>query len=91
MLFGVSMQECDKCGENKLLNLGQLKKGSHASIVLLQGGKAFQERVSGMGLNPGCLVEVLSNGLAGPVLIATGETRIAIGKKMLEKIMVIEQ
>lgn len=44
-----------------------------------------------MGLNPGCQIKVLSNGMAGPVLIAIGETRIAIGKGMLQKIMVIPE
>ena len=85
------MQECEKCGENKLVNLGKLRKGTKAAVVSLEGGKAFQERISGMGLNPGCQIKVLSSGLAGPVLIAVGETRIALGKGMLEKIMVIPQ
>jgi Fur family ferric uptake transcriptional regulator len=41
-----------------------------------------------MGLKIGDLIEIVSSGFGGQVVIATGENRMVLGKGMAEKIMV---
>ena len=71
-------------------SLDQLKLGEKAQVVALAGGRAFQNRLVGMGLNVGSPVELIraSNGRGGPALVATGGTRLAIGHGMASKILV---
>lgn len=67
--------------------LATLRPGQSGIVVHLEGGCEFQSRIVSMGLNPGMEVEVLQNA-SGPVLVAIGETRLAIGHGMAEKIFV---
>ena len=59
-------------------------------MVALAGGREFQHRLVSMGLNVGREVKVIrgSKGVGGPTLIALGQTRLAIGRGMAERIMV---
>ena len=71
-------------------SLNQLKAGEKAQVVALAGGRDFQNRLVGMGLNVGSPVELVRapNGRGGPVLVASGGTRLAIGAGMASKIIV---
>lgn len=51
------------------------------------GGRAFQQRMVSMGIRVGTELEVL-RGSSGPVLVGVGESRLALGRGMAEKIMV---
>jgi len=70
--------------------LSRLKAGQVATVKSLAGGHQFQHRLVSMGLNVGCTVKVIRAGaaLGGPVLVALGQTRLAIGRGMAEKILV---
>ena len=69
--------------------LSRLKAGQGATVVALTGGRGFHSRLVSMGLNVGSGVKVIrSHSLGGPMLIALGQTRLAIGYGMAEKIMV---
>ncbi len=70
--------------------LTRLQPKEKAVIVALAGGRDFQNRLVSMGLNVGSEIEVLRSGggNGGPTLIATMETRLAIGHGMASKIMV---
>ena len=70
--------------------LSAASPGTEATVVSLSGGGAFQNRLMSMGLNIGCSVRVLrgSDGSGGPVLVALGQTRLAIGRGMAERIYV---
>ena len=72
-------------------SLNQLKPGEKAQVVALAGGRSFQDRLVGMGLNVGSPVELIRspNGRGGPALVAIGETRLAIGHGMVSKIIVV--
>lgn len=50
------------------------------------GGRGFVRRLSDMGLAPGQIVEVLSNG--PPVVVRIRDTRIAIGRGIARKVVV---
>lgn len=76
--------------DGTIRSLNQLDPGEKAYVVTLAGGRSFQNRLVGMGLNVGSLVELLRtpNGRGGPALIATGGTRLALGARMASKIIV---
>lgn len=70
--------------------LSTIGTGCRGTVAALTGGHAFHSRIVSMGLTVGSAIEVIqrSSGLAGPTLIATGNTRLAVGHGMAEKIMV---
>ena len=70
--------------------LSSLCQGQKAKVVSLAGGHAFRQRVLGMGLRVGRDIEVIGGaGRGGPVVVAAGDTRLAVGQGMAEKIMVV--
>ena len=70
--------------------LSAIAAGKTGTVVALTGGRQFQHRLSSMGIHVGCDIEILrsSNDQRGPILIAAGETRLAIGQGMADKILV---
>ncbi len=76
--------------EERVVPLADLAVGRHGTVVALHGGRRFQTRIVSMGLHPGSEVEVVQggNGKGGPVIVAIGSTRLAIGKGMSDRIMV---
>nr|WP_320133612.1 FeoA family protein [uncultured Holophaga sp.] len=65
------------------------QEGDRVRIVALQGGSTFQNRMAGMGLQPGTELQILNNGQDGRVLVASGSTRLFLGGGMAQKIQVI--
>jgi ferrous iron transport protein A len=72
------------------LPLSRVSSGSKAMVVGLAGGREFQTRLLGMGLNVGCEISVIRacGGDSGPALVAVGASRLAIGHGMAAKVMV---
>ncbi len=62
--------------------------GQKVWVHSLAGGRGMEQRLASMGLNVGSEVEVISKGHSGPVIVATGNTRMAIGSGMAHKIIV---
>jgi ferrous iron transport protein A len=77
-------------GEKRRAPLSGAGSGQRALVVGFQGGAEFQGRIVSMGLNIGSEVEVLSgcDSGKGPILVAVGETRLALGHGMADKIIV---
>jgi Fur family ferric uptake transcriptional regulator len=84
---------CSKCMANrkKRVPLYKAKPGEKVIVKELEAGKNMQLRISSMGLKIGDLVEVVSNGFGGQVVIAVGENRLVIGTGMAQKIWVQSQ
>jgi ferrous iron transport protein A len=70
--------------------LSTIAVGRKGIVVAFLGGRQFQERLVSMGINVGCEIEVLHSPCHrnGPTLIVTGETRLAVGQGMADKILV---
>ncbi len=81
---------CSSCLKDRspLVPLHKAKKGEKLIVKELEAGKQMQLRISSMGLKIGDLIEIVSAGFGGQVVIANGENRLVLGKGMAEKIMV---
>lgn len=74
-----------------MLPVGLLNIGERGEIVEVRAAAvtcASDCRVEEMGLRIGKIVEMLSNGGGGPILLKVDETRIALARGMAMKIMV---
>jgi Fe2+ transport system protein FeoA len=63
-------------------------EGETVEIVVLNGGRTFHDRMSGMGLGPGARLEVLQNGGGGRMVVARQGTRLFLGGGMAQKVLV---
>lgn len=54
------------------------------------GGVGMRTRLAGMGVVPGARLRVLGND-GGPLLILCGETRLALGRGMAHRVLVVEE
>jgi Fe2+ transport system protein FeoA len=64
------------------------REGASVEIVSIGGGVRLHSRLAGMGLQAGTRVEIRRNDGWGPLLIAQGHARIAIGRGMAEHVRV---
>lgn len=62
-------------------------EGARLRIVALRGGKGLSLRLTELGLNVGSEVQVIQR-QGGGLLVARGESRIAIGGGMATKVQV---
>jgi ferrous iron transport protein A len=62
--------------------------GQELILAEIRGGRRFLHRLAELGLGPGAKFRVLSKGNPGPFLIAVRETRLVIGRGMVEHVFV---
>ena len=81
---------CSKCMEerNDVVFLHKAKQGEILIVKGFEAGKNMQLRISSMGLKIGDLIEIVSAGFGGQMVIANKENRLVLGKGMTEKIRV---
>ena len=73
----------------KLVTLRQMHSGQSGKVVQVQGGMGLANRLSALGVRPGKKITKVSSMLMrGPVTIQSGNTRMAIGFGMANKIIV---
>lgn len=63
-------------------------EGDKVRICFLRAGKALAKRIIDMGLNLETELEVVQRHSNGAVVVARGDTRLALGAGMAHKIMV---
>jgi Fur family ferric uptake transcriptional regulator len=85
-LFGI----CARCQRDRkaVMPLVMASPGEQVRIVGFRGGKGMERRLTSMGLNRGAEVEVIKSNGPGPLIVASRETRIALGAGMAGKILV---
>jgi len=75
--------------DKKLVTLRQMQSGKSGKVVQVQGGMGLANRLSALGVRPGKKITKVSSMLMrGPVTIQSGNTRMAIGFGMANKIIV---
>lgn len=81
---------CSNCLRKRetTMPLPMASPGEKVRIVGFLGGKGMERRLTSMGLNRGANVEVIKNSGPGPLIVASRETRIALGYGMAQHILV---
>jgi len=75
--------------DKKLVTLRQMQSGQSGKVIQVQGGMGLANRLSALGVRPGKKITKVSSMLMrGPVTIQSGNTRMAIGFGMANKIIV---
>ena len=74
-----------------LLPLSLLSEGETGTVVKLNGGRTFQEKMISMGITQGNIVEVLSGTPGQALLVLIGNTRLALGFGLAHKIEIEKQ
>jgi ferrous iron transport protein A len=70
----------------KSFPLAMASIGEQLLIVKLKGSESTVRRLIGMGLVPGCEVQIISS-TNGSVIVAIGDNRVGLGAGMAQKIM----
>lgn len=70
------------------LYLDSSTEGGSYTMVGLEGGQAFREKIYSMGLNPGVKFKTLLNSGHGPIEIEVRQTKLAIGRGMAARIKI---
>ena len=68
--------------------LSMADEGKSFKIVLLNGGKSIGKRLSSLGLNINCELEIV-NRQGASLVVGRDQTRFALGLGMARQIMVI--
>jgi len=81
---------CSNCLRKRgpTIPLTMASPGERVRIIGFMGGKGMERRLTGMGLNRGADVEVIKSSGPGPLIVASRETRIALGYGMAKHILV---
>lgn len=68
--------------------LDYAKEGDYVKIVDILCGSCLERRLCSLGLRMGSEAKIIRSGCRGPVILCSGDTRIAIGCGMSSKIVV---
>ncbi len=75
--------------KNEVIPLALVPSGGRAKIVSLSEEKDVERRLRDMGLSLGSEIEVLVAGNRSPLLVAAGETRLAIEPDLARQVWVL--
>ncbi len=71
------------------VRLAECKRGDRLKILAIRAGRVATLNLMGMGLDIGSEVELMRlSPFGGPLLVLRGDTKIAIGRGMAQKILV---
>lgn len=77
------------CMENHaFMSLAIVESGRRVRLLGVQAGRELQARLATMGMVPGVEIDVISNSVHGPFIIAIKGSRIMIGRGVAGKIAV---
>lgn len=70
-------------------NIYSLKNGESAKIKAILGGRQFISKAESLGIREGVeIIKVSSQMMHGPITIKVGQTQIAIGHRMANRIII---
>jgi Fur family ferric uptake transcriptional regulator len=81
---------CAKCLRKRkaIMPLIMASPGERVRIVGFHGHRGMERRLTSMGLNRDAEVEVIKSSGPGPLIVASRETRVALGFGMAKRILV---
>lgn len=68
--------------------LSRVDTGKNVILIDIEGGMGVRSKLYSMGLVPGVKLTVLNQNVAGPIMIAIKNSRVAIGHGIAQKIIV---
>ena len=76
--------------DKKLITLANMRAGQRGKVTQIEGGRGLVGRLTVLGLRPGkTITKVSSMLMRGPVTIRLGNSRLALGFGMANKIIVM--
>ena len=81
---------CSQCMADRsdLMPLSSAKVGEEVYIRDITGGSEVKSRLTSMGFRTGNRIEIINNDGMGKLIVGAGDSRVAIGRGMAEKIIV---
>jgi len=79
----------DSSLEKKTISLIELPLGKTAIIYQIKSGRAACKRLNELGLIPGVSVELVNRITSGPVMIRVKGSKLALGRGLAQKVMVV--
>jgi Fur family transcriptional regulator, ferric uptake regulator len=81
---------CSQCMADRsdLMPLSSAKTGEEVYIRDFTGGAEVRSRLTSMGFRTGNRLEIINNDGMGKLIVGNGDSRVAIGRGMAEKIIV---
>ncbi len=68
--------------------LSEVAEGQTVNIIRIDGGRGMRVRLTTLGLLPKTRVMVVHNGRSGPFVISVKNSKMALGRGVVDKIMV---
>jgi len=72
----------------QIVPLTGVPAGHIVTVLQINGGRKLKQRLTDMGCLPGEKIRILSDKQDGPILVSIKNTRIAIGRRMADSILV---
>ena len=69
--------------------LAMARPGELVTVIGVRAGWGLQRRLADMGLTPGVQMRVINSQMPGPVLIDLRGSRVALGRGVAQKVMVM--
>ena len=69
--------------------LAMARPGEMVTVIGVRAGWGLQRRLADMGLTPGVQIRVINSQMPGPVLIDLRGSRVALGRGVAQKVMVM--
>jgi len=69
--------------------LAMVRPGELVTVIEVRAGWGLQRRLADMGLTPGIQIRVINSQMPGPVLIDLRGSRVALGRGVAQKVMVM--
>jgi ferrous iron transport protein A len=66
-----------------------VEPGERVRLVGVRGCRNASHRLAELGLTPGVELEVLRKGNGGPLLLAVRDSRLALGRRMAQRVIVV--
>ncbi|MGD0553154.1 MAG: FeoA family protein [Sedimentisphaerales bacterium] len=68
--------------------LSEIEEGQTVNIIRIGGGRGLRVRLTALGLLPNTQVTVVHNGRSGPFVISVKNSKMALGRGIVDKIIV---
>ncbi|RLC71385.1 MAG: ferrous iron transport protein A [Chloroflexi bacterium] len=69
--------------------LAMARPGELVTVIGVRAGWGLQRRLADLGLTPGVQIRVINSQMPGPVLIDLRGSRVALGRGVAQKVMVM--